>query len=132
MIKVLWCRFQQCFGTFTILLVEASSEMGLFRHRSVYVFVFRNLENKKCRRVIFFFKMFLKFNLDFKKAAKNWEKLFCSWDNWICIGIVKMSLLRIGYFYLAANVLTSRPKIWHANKRHFFNYNLPASEQWIW
>ena len=132
MIKVLWCRFQQCFGTFTILLVEASSEMGLFRHRSVYVFVFRNLENKKCRRVIFFFKMFLKFNLDFKKAAKNWEKLFCSWDNWICIGIVKMSLLRIGYFSLAANVLTSSLKILHVNKRDVFQLSWLGSGQWIW
>ena len=132
MIKVLWCRFQQCFGTFTILLVEASSEMGLFRHRSVYVFVFRNLENKKCRRVIFFFKMFLKFNLDFKKAAKNSEKLFCSWDNWICIGIVKMSLLRIGYFSLAANVLTSSLKILHVNKRDVFQFSWLGSGQWIW
>ena len=43
MIKVLWCRFQQCLGTFTILLVEASSETGLFRHLSDYVFGVRKI-----------------------------------------------------------------------------------------
>ena len=57
-------------GTFTILLVEASSETGLFRNLSHYVFGVLNLDNKKCIRDIFFSK-FLNFNLDFKNAAKN-------------------------------------------------------------
>ena len=43
MIKVLWWIFQQCLGTFTILLVEASSETGLFRHLSDYVFGVRKI-----------------------------------------------------------------------------------------
>ena len=99
MIKVLWCRFQQCLGTFTILLVEASSETGLFRHLSDYVFGVR--------------------------------KIFSFWDNCIWIGIVKLSLLRTGYFSSVANVLTSSPKIWHVNKRDFLQLNCLSSDQWI-
>ena len=34
MIKLLGCRFQHCLGRFPILLLEASSEMILFRHLS--------------------------------------------------------------------------------------------------
>ena len=55
MIEVMWCIFQQCLGTFTMLLLEGSSETGLFRHLSDYVFGVRNFENTKCTRVIFFF-----------------------------------------------------------------------------
>ena len=62
----------------------------------------------------------LKFNVDFKNAAKNWEKVFCFWDNCIWIGIVKLSLLRTRYFLSAANVLTSIPKKQHVNKRDVF------------
>ena len=79
-----------------------------------------------------FFKKYLKFNLDFKNAAKNSEKVFCFWDNCIWIGIVKLSLLRTGYFSSAANVLTSSPKIWHVNKRDVFQLNWLRSNQWIW
>ena len=66
-----------------------------------------------------------KSNLDFKNVAKNSEKDFCFWDNCIWIGIVKLSLLRTGYFSSAANVLRSSPKIWHVNKRDFFKFNWP-------
>ena len=38
MLKVLWFRFQQCLGSFTILHFEESSEMGLFRHLSNHGF----------------------------------------------------------------------------------------------
>ena len=66
---------------------------------------------------------FPKFNLDFKNAAQNWEKMFCFWGNCIRIDIVKVSLLRTGYLKSASNVLTSSPKTWHANKRDFFRLN---------
>ena len=66
---------------------------------------------------------FPKFNLDFKNAAQNWEKMFCFWGNCIRIDIVKVSLLRTGYLKSASNVLTSSPKIWHVNKRDFFRHN---------
>ena len=58
--------------------------------------------------------------------------MFCFWHNCIWIRIVKLSLLRTGYFSSAANVLTSSPKIWHVNKRLFFEHNFVASEEWIW
>ena len=70
MTKVLWDIFQQCLGKFTILLVEASSEMGLFRHLSDYVFGVRYLENDYVSGSSFISKC-LKFNLEFKNAAKN-------------------------------------------------------------
>ena len=61
-----------------------------------------------------------KFKIRFKNAAKNSENFFCFSDNCIWIGIVRLSLLRTGYFSSAANVLTSSPKIWHVNKRDVF------------
>ena len=45
-------------GHVTILLVEASSETGLFRQLSNYLFGVRNLEKTKSLRVLFSFKMF--------------------------------------------------------------------------
>ena len=57
-----------------MLLLQGSSETGLFRHLSDYVFGVRNIEIKKCIRVIFFFKIF-KFILDFKYAEKTEKKI---------------------------------------------------------
>ena len=57
-----------------------------------------------------FFAKCWKFNIYFKNAAKNWEQVFCLWDNCIWIGIVKLSLLRTGYMSSAAKVLTRSPK----------------------
>ena len=140
MIKVLWWRFQLCLGTFTILLGEASSQMGLFRHLSDYALRVRNLENTKSMRVILF-PNYLKFKLYFKNAGNNWKTVFCFWDNYIWIPMLKSSLfrtgyissatnslshLRTGYFWSAANVLTRCPKIWHVNKRDLLKLNLQA------
>ena len=79
----------------------------------------------------FFFWKYLKFNEDFKNGAKNGEKVFCFWDNCIWIGIVKVSLLRTGYFSSAANVLTSSPNIRHVNNRDFFQLNWLGSDESI-
>ena len=57
--------------------IEVSSETWLFRHLSNYVFGIRNLENTKSMTVTFFSK-FLKFNLDFKNAAKTEKRFFVS------------------------------------------------------
>ena len=54
---------------------------------------------------------YLKFNLDFKNAVKNGEKVFSFWSNCIWIGIVKLSLLRTEYLPWASNVLRSSAKI---------------------
>ena len=74
----------------------------------------------------------LKLDLDFKNAAKNWEKVFCFWDNCIWIVIVKFSLLKTGYFSLVGNVLTTSHKILQVNKRDFFQLNWLGSDRWIW
>ena len=124
MIKVMWWRFQNCLGTFTILLVEASSETGLFRHLSNYVFRIRNFGNTKAVRDIFCFRIF-NIEVRFKKFSQKLRKNFCFWDNCICIGIVKLSLLTTGYFSSAANVLTSSPKIFHVNKGDLLQLSFP-------
>ena len=58
MIKVLWRRFQQCLGTCVMLLVERSSETGLFKYLSNHVLGVCIFGNTKVMRVIFFFQMF--------------------------------------------------------------------------
>ena len=120
MIKVLWCRFQQCFRNFPMLLVEGSFRMWLFRHLSDHVFGVPNFGNRRSLRVIFFSKHW-KLIVDFRDAANSSEKFFCFWDNCILIGIVKLSLLTTGYFWSAANVLRRCPKIWHVKKRDVSN-----------
>ena len=77
-----------------------------------------------------FFSKSWKFNLDLKNAGENWERDFCLSDNCIWIGIVKVSLLRAGYFSSAANVLTSSLKIWLVNKGDLFQVNFLDSDQW--
>ena len=132
MIKVMWCWFQQRLGTFTMLFVEGSSETGLFMHLSNHVFRVRSFGNTKAMRVIFFVSKHSKFDLDFKNAAKNWEENFPMWYNCIWSCNVKLSLWRTGQFSTVANMLTSSPKIFHVNKRDFFEHNILARDQWIW
>ena len=120
-IKVLWCRFEKSSRTFTTLLLKGFCQTGFFRHLSGYDFEVRNLKITKSVRVSFLSK-FWKFHLHFKIEARNAEKGFCFWHNCIWIGIVKLSLLRRGYFSSAANVLTSSPKICHVNKRNFLEH----------
>ena len=119
-INVLWRRFQRCLGTFTMLLVEGSSETALFRHLSDSVFGVRNFENTKSMRVIFFSKD-LKFNINFQNAANTWEKYL--WTG--IVKLSKLSLLRTGYFSLAANVLSSSTK--HLYQIH---WSLPSHLNW--
>ena len=131
MIKVQWCRLQQCLGTFTMLLVEGLSKLRLLTH--LYAYVFESLDSERQNLWgSYFFSKYPKFKLDFKNAAKNFKNVFCFWDDCIWIGIVKLSLLTTGYFSSAANVLTSSPKILHINKRDFFQFNGLGKDQIIW
>ena len=132
LIKVMWCRFEQCWRTFIILLVEGSFQTDLFRYLSNYVFRIRNFGNTKAMRVIFGFKT-SKISPRFENCRNKFRKsFFVSRDNWIWIGIVKLSLLRTGFFLSVANVLTSRTKIWRVSKRDVFEQSFLDSEQWIW
>ena len=67
-----------------------------------------------------------------KMEQKIQKKFFFFWYNCIWIGIVKLSLLRRGYFSSAANVLTRSTKILYVNNRYFFLVNWVGSDQWIW
>ena len=131
MIKSLRCRFQQCLGTFSILPLKASSEMGFL---DIYLTTYSESVTSKMQNlwVWFFYSKIYKFNRELKNEAKDWEKVFCFWDNCIWIGIVKLSLLRRGYFSSVGNVLTSSPKIWYVNKRDFLEHNFLSSDKWIW
>ena len=130
MIKLLWCRFQRCLSKFTMFLVRGFSQAGLFRHLSEYILRVRNLKITKSMRASLLSKC-SKFHLDFKNAAQNSVEVSSFWDNCIWIGIVKLSLLRRGYFSLAANALTISPNIWHVNNRDFFQLNWVRSDLWI-
>ena len=128
MIKSLWCIFQQCLRTFTILIFEATSQTGLFRHLSDYLFWVRNFGNKKAVRVMIFFQNVQNLIYISKIQQRIQKELFIFWDNSIWISIVKFSLLRAGYFSSVANVLTNSPKIWHVNMRDFLQHNFHASD----
>ena len=127
-IKVLWCWFQQCSRTLTVLLVEGSSDMELFKH---YLTTFSESVISEIQKLwgSYFFSKYSKFDLNSRNAGKIWEKVFCFWDNCIWIGIVKLSLLRTGYLSSAASVLTRSPKFWHVNNRDFFQLNFFNSDQ---
>ena len=129
-LKVLWWGFQTCFGTFNILLFEASSETRLL---DTYLITFSESVISEIQKLrgSSFFPNFSKLNLDFKNAAKNSDKVFCFWDNCIWMAIVKYSLLWTGYIWSAANVLRRGRKICNINKRDFFEQNFLASDQWI-
>ena len=79
-----------------------------------------------------YFSQYFKFKLDFKNPGKNSEKVFCFWDNCIWIGILKLSLLKTGYFSSTANVLPNSTKILHVSKRDYFQLNWLGRDQWIW
>ena len=112
------CRsfsFAQCFGPFTTLLVQGSSETDPFRYFSVL----RKFKNASAMRVFFFLKMF-NFQSKFRKRKKNWENIFRFWDNCIRKCWNKLPLLRAEYLLSAVNGL---PKLLYIFQRDLFNRN---------
>ena len=130
-IKVVWGRFQMCLARLTYCFSKHPLKRDFL---DIYLTPFSGSVTSKIQNLWpwSFFSKCLKFKLNFKIATKNSEKIFCFWDNCIWIGILKLSLWRTGYFSSAANVFTSSAKIWHVNKRDFFELNFLASDQWIW
>ena len=116
-----------------MLRLERFSETELFRRLSEDVFRVHNFQITKSMRVIchLFFGKILKITSRFQTCSKIIGKFLCFWDNCILISIIKLSLLRPGYFSLEANVLTSSPKIWPVNKRDFFQLNFLGRERWV-
>ena len=128
MIKVVWWRFRQCLGTLTIFL----SKHPLKRHfLDIYLTTFSESVISEIQNLSTssFFSKYLKVNLDFRNEEKNSEKVFSFSHNCTWIGIVKLSLLRTGYFSLGANVLKRSQNIWHLNKRDVFQLNWLRNDQ---
>ena len=71
MVKVLSIRFQQRFGPFATLLVEASSETGLFRHLSSQVFRSPQVEKYISSEGHPFFSKCSQLNLNLENVIKN-------------------------------------------------------------
>ena len=110
MIKVIWWRFHQCLKTFTMLLVRRFCQRGLL---DIYLTTYSESVISEIKNLwgSYFVSNNLKFNLNFKNAGKNWEKLLSFWDTCIWIRMVKWSLLRTVYFSSAANVLVGSRNI---------------------
>ena len=109
--------------TFTMLLVEGSSETRLRRHLSNNVF-----RNPQVRKYISYeghllLKVSQILSTFEKWTKKNGVKAFSFFVNCIWIGCVKLSLLRGETLWPAVNGFTNSPKILHITKRDFFQFN---------
>ena len=122
MVKVLSSRFKQCFGAFTMLVVEGCSGTGRFRHLSNLVFQSPSFHKHISYEGHPFLKM-LKIKSKFTKCKRKLRKGFRFWDNsiWKCWN--KLDLLGREYLSSAVNELTKSPKILHIIKRDFFDLN---------
>ena len=63
------------------------------------------------------------------KMERKIEKNFSFTDNCIWIGIIKLSLLTIGYLLFEANMLANSRKIWHITKSDFLQLNCLRIDQ---
>ena len=120
MVKLQALRLNQCFGPFTMSLVEGSSQTGACRRLSNHVFGVRNFENTEAMSVIFFWKC-SKCNADLKTAWKNSEKMFCFWVKCMRIICIELSLLIRESLSSAVNVLAKSLKTFAVTKSYFSN-----------
>ena len=77
MVKALSFSFEQCFGPFTMLLVEGSFETRLFRHLSNHVSRSPEVQKYIGYEDHLLFIMF-KLNLNLENAKKNYKIFFVS------------------------------------------------------
>ena len=125
-------RFQKCLDMFTKLLFEKWSETEIFLDMYLTTFLKSVISEIQNIWGSPFFPKCPKFKLVFRNAAKNWEKVFLFWNNYVIIGIVELSLLRTGYLSLAANVWTSSSNICCFKKTDFFQLSCLDTDQYIW
>ena len=78
--KSAWARLPCCLSKDPLKLDFLDIDLTTFSQSMI-------LEIQNLRKLLFFPK-YLKFNVNFKNPAKNWEKVLCFWDNCIWIGIV--------------------------------------------
>ena len=129
MVKVLSFRFEQCLGPYTMLLVEGSSERGLFTHISNIVFRSPLVQKYISYECHFFFENVQNWIWVSKMRKQNGEKVFCFWDIWIWTCYIKLFLLSREYLSSAVNLLTNSPKILYITKRDFFQLSCLHSDQ---
>ena len=129
MVQVLLFRFQHYFGPFTMLLVEGSSQMGLFRPLSKHVFRSLQVQKYNSYEAHLLFENLQNWIQISKIQQKIGKMLFCFRDTCIWGWCNKLSLLRRDYLSLEVNVLTNSPKIFHLTKRDFFQLNCLHSDQ---
>ena len=87
----------------------------------------RNFGNTLAMSFIFFFSTCSKFPPHFKTSGKDWEKVFCFFDNCVSIGSVKLCLLRREHLSSVVNVLTNSFKILNITKRELIQLPLQWS-----
>ena len=131
MVNMLSLRFQQCFGPFTMSVLDFSKaplKREFLENYHTRFFGVRKFKNTSAMKVIFFFKC-SKLNLSFRDVRKNWEKVFCFWDIciWACVN--KLSLSRREYLSSAVNVLRNSSNILHITKTGFSQLNCIQSDQ---
>ena len=125
-------RLQKCMVPFTILVLEGSTETGLFKHLSNHFFQCPSFRKYIGYEGHLYFGKCSIFNAYFRDSEKSWEKEFCFWENSIWIGCVKLSLLRREYLSSTINVFTSCFKIFHCTKRDICQFKFYQSDQEIW
>ena len=130
MIKVLSFSFEQSFGPFTMLLVEGSSETGLFRHLSNLVFqsLYVSSEIPQLWWSSFFLEMF-KIECKFIKFKKNLRNFLRFWDNCVWKCYYKKSLLRREYLLSAVDGLSNSRETFNITLWDYLNLNILQRNQ---
>ena len=59
----------------------------------------------------------------YKSHKKIQNNFFCFWDKYICIGCIKVSLIRREYLSSAVSVLADRLKTLDVTDSDFFQFN---------
>ena len=118
LVKVVNLDSGKCFFPFTMLLVEGSSETGLFRHLSNHVFWSPSVKKYIHYEGQFFLKVF-KIESKFRKRKKKFRIYFWFWDNFIWKCCYKFSLIRSEYLLSALNASRNSPMILDISQRNF-------------
>ena len=125
MVKVPWFRYQHCLVPLPYCLSKDPLKREFLHIYFTTYFRFCNFRNT-------FFWKYSKFNQAFKNAKTNCGKFIFFWNNCICFGYLKFSVLRRGYLSSVVNMLTNILKTFHITKRYFVQFNCLHSEQVVW
>ena len=131
MVKVVPLGFQLCLVPLTCWFPKGGMKGDFSEIWLTTYFGFRNFANISAMRLIFF-KNYSSLKIDFKNVEKNWENIFCFWDNCSWIGCLKLSLLGGEYWSSKVNMLRSSLRNSNITKRDFLRIICLHSDQEIW